>query len=146
MADRTEGGRNGLKLARFLHWAKNLVAAILGHRRTTITIETEQFLIIRRRDGTHRWRPEYGGGTDTIKPVKASIMTGLTQTRQRDLATTAKWRVAEAADGSLLTCLDCLLGSPQVQSLETEDPFSRRRAGLGNNVGGIGISKRRMVP
>jgi hypothetical protein len=131
MADRTEAGLSGSKLPRFLHWAKSCVAAILGPRRTTITIETERTLVIRRQALPRGWCPECGRESEMIGPPQAAIVTGVPERRQHDFAITAKWHMAEATDGSPMICLVSLLNSPRLPNLTLEIPSGDEETGSG---------------
>lgn len=122
MADQTEAGQNGFNLSRILHWAKRLMTPVVGQRRTTITIETERILIIKRRVGTRRWCPKCGRETDMITLEPAAGMTGEMQWRQRDFAKSEIWRMAEEVGGSPLICLDSLIDSGWPRPLDTEKP------------------------
>jgi hypothetical protein len=125
MADPTEAGQSGFKLPRFLHWAKGLATAILGPRRTTITItiETERTLIIKRRSSTRCWCPECGREADMVEHAQAALLTGVAQSRQCGFAPEEKWHMVETADGSPLICLESLLNSGRLRSIDPRNPL-----------------------
>ncbi|HEY6305907.1 MAG TPA: hypothetical protein VI488_05530 [Candidatus Angelobacter sp.] len=82
-----------------------------AYKRTRITIETEQILIIRRRSCTRQWCWECGRAVDMVDLEQAGALTGLARRRLRDCARTEKWHLAAAADGAPLVCLDSMLAA-----------------------------------
>lgn len=81
------------------------------YKRTRITIETEQVLIIRRRGCTRRWCWECGRDVDMVELDQAGALTGVAHRRLRECARIEKWHLAAAPDGSPLVCLDSLLAA-----------------------------------
>ena len=80
-------------------------------RRMQITIETDQVTVIRRRHSTRTWCGECGSEVDVVRIEEAGVLIGMTQPVLRDYAKAQRWHLCEAADGSLLICLDSLLRS-----------------------------------
>jgi hypothetical protein len=91
-----------------------------AHKRTRITIETEQVLIIRRRSSTRHWCWECGRAVDMVDLEQAGALTGVALRRLRDCARTEKWHLAATADGSPLVCLDSLLAARRKSSFEPD--------------------------
>jgi hypothetical protein len=84
---------------------------MVAYKRTQITIETDQVLIIRRRGCIRHWCRECGRETDMVGTAQASTLTGVAQPQLLDDARNGKWHVTETDDGLPLICLDSLLKS-----------------------------------
>jgi hypothetical protein len=98
-------------LSRIWQWAKRLMASAPGRKRTEITIETDQILIIRRRRVMRAWCPECGGEVEMVGLEEAEAVTRLTRQALSDCAKAPRWHVAESPDGVGLICLESLLKS-----------------------------------
>jgi hypothetical protein len=81
----------------------------VAYKRTRITVETEQVLIIRRRGCARRWCWQCGREVDMVGFAQAAVLTGTAQRSLRDHARDGKWHLAEASDGSPLICLESLM-------------------------------------
>lgn len=81
------GGANvASNLSRFRHWAKKLVGAITAHKRTEITIETTQVVVIERRRSTRDWCPRCGCEVDMVGLSQAVVISASNQALPRDSA------------------------------------------------------------
>jgi hypothetical protein len=89
--------------------AKGLEFRMTEYKRTRITVETEQVLIIRRRGCIRRWCRECAREVDMVSFTEAGALTGLPGRQLCEHARAEKWHLA--ADGSPLICLDSLLKS-----------------------------------
>ncbi len=78
-----------------------------ARKRTEITIETNQLVIIRRQRSTRAWCQKCGCDVDV---VQAEILTGVAHPRLGG-GEVRKWHSVEAPDGSSLVCLPSLLKS-----------------------------------
>jgi hypothetical protein len=85
------------------------VPELMAYKRTRITVETEQVLIVRRRGCTRRWCWECGREVDMIGFPQAAVLTGVVPRSLRDYARAEKWHLAETSDGSPLICLESLV-------------------------------------
>lgn len=81
----------------------------MTYKRTRITVETEQVLIVRRRACAQRWCWECGREVDMVGFAQAAVLTGVAQRSLRDHARAEKWHLAETNDGSPLICLESLV-------------------------------------
>ena len=82
-----------------------------AYKRTQITVETDQVLIIRRSGSVRQWCRECGRETGMVNLVQAGLVAGVAQPLLLDLARTEKWHLTEAVAGSPLVCLDSLLNA-----------------------------------
>jgi hypothetical protein len=105
MRNRTNLANN---LARFQRWSKGLVEAMVGRKRTEITIESDQLLIIRRRRTVRFWCQECGCELEMISVAEAEALTGITRPMLDDGAEARGWHFAEASDNATLVCLESL--------------------------------------
>lgn len=79
------------------------------YKRTRITIETEQVLMIQRTGSNRRWCPECCREVEMVRFVQAAALAGVPLAVFRECARTEPWHLAEAQDGTPLICLDSLL-------------------------------------
>jgi hypothetical protein len=99
-------------LARFWRWTKNVTGTVTVQKRTEITIETEQVVVIRRRQGSVRsWCRECKGEVDMVDLKEAEAVTGMTQAMLSCGVGDRGWHWSQAEDGSPLICLESLLKS-----------------------------------
>jgi hypothetical protein len=82
---------------------------VTAYKRTQITIETDQVLIIRRRGCVRQWCRECGRETDMVSLSQAGLVTGVAQPLLLECARTERWHLTEAVAGAPLVCLDSLL-------------------------------------
>jgi hypothetical protein len=80
-------------------------------KRTEITIETDQVLIIRRRCSTQVWCQECGREADMVALAEAGVLTGMSAQALRDCSQARGWHIAQGPDGVGLICLQSLLKS-----------------------------------
>lgn len=99
------------KLSRFKRWAKLWGKGKTPYRRTEITVETEQVLIIRRRGSKRAWCHECGHEVDMVGLADAEALTGMTGPDLRAYAEARGWHVFMGEDGSDLICLESWLKS-----------------------------------
>jgi len=82
-----------------------------AHKRTEITIETDQILIIRRRRALLVWCQQCGSQVDMVDLGEAEALTGVSGRVLRGCAEAGKWHVQEGQNGGPLVCLESLLKS-----------------------------------
>jgi hypothetical protein len=95
-------------LARFQRWSKGLVEAVIGRKRTEITIETDRLLIIRRRRTARFWCPECRREVEMVSVAEAEALTGVTRPMLGECADALGWHFAESPDKATLICLESL--------------------------------------
>ena len=100
-------------LARFQRWSKNLVEAVIGRKRTEITIETDRLLIIRRRRTVRFWCRQCRREVDMIDLREAEALTGTPQAVLSCGRGDRGWHWSQAEDGSPLLCLESVRRSLQ---------------------------------
>jgi hypothetical protein len=97
-------------LARFWRWTKNAAGTIAVQKRTEITIETDQVVVIRRRQRSVRsWCQECRCEVEMIDLKEAEALTGTTQAMLCCGGGDRGWHWSQAEDGSRLLCLESLL-------------------------------------
>ena len=98
-------------LSRFQRWAKSLLAATMARKRTEITIETSQVLIIQRHRSVRIWCPGCGGEVEMVdlEDVMASGESGQRVLQDSDQVQT--WHFAEGQDGAHFVCVPSMLQS-----------------------------------
>jgi hypothetical protein len=89
-----------------------------AYKKTRITVENEQVLIIRRRGCPRRWCRQCGGEAEMVEFTQVAALTGVAQRSIRDVAKERKWHLAEAVDGTPLICLDSLLNSARAKETD----------------------------
>jgi hypothetical protein len=82
-----------------------------AHKRTEITVETDQVWIVRRRHSTRVWCRECAREVDMVGLADASMLTGITHQGMRHGAQAQEWHFSEGQDGAPLICLESLLKS-----------------------------------
>lgn len=82
-----------------------------AYKKTRITLESEQVLIIRQRGSRRRWCWECGREVDAVDPTQAGTPTRTHPLQLRDRARNQGWHLIEAAEGPLLVCVESLLKS-----------------------------------
>jgi hypothetical protein len=92
-------------LARFQRWSKGLVQAMIGRKRTEVTIETDVILAIRRKGGVRLWCQQCGCEVDV---VQAQVLPGMARPTLSDGSEVSKWHCLEGPDGTPLVCLKSL--------------------------------------
>jgi len=95
-------------LARFQRWAKRATAAVTGWKRTEITVETTEVLIIRRRSSIRFWCPECGREVEMVNPKDAGMIPYTAWLPTHNGAQAGKWHFCQGPDGSPLICLESL--------------------------------------
>ena len=96
-------------LARFWRLIKGMADAANRRKRTEITIETDQVLIIRHRRSVRSWCQKCGREVDMVGLKEAEALTGMTQPLLVDGQAEQAWHWSQAEDGSPLVCLESLL-------------------------------------
>ena len=91
-----------------------------AYKRTRITVETEQVLVIRRRGCARRWCQECAREVDMVSFAEAGALTGLAERQLCECARTEKWHLA--VDGSPLICLESLLNAQRQTSSDQANP------------------------
>jgi hypothetical protein len=91
--------------------------AVTAHKRTEITIQTDQVVLIRRRVRARRWCPECGSEVDVVDLVQSQALT-VAQARLNGGTQARKWHYLEGPDGTPLVCLESLLGRASGHSQE----------------------------
>jgi len=81
------------------------------YKRTRITLETEQVLMIQQRSSNRRWCPECSKLVDMVRFAQAAALAGVSPARLHECAQTEPWHVIEAQDGTSLICLDSMLNA-----------------------------------
>jgi len=84
-----------------------------AHKKTRITVESEQVLIIRRRGSRRRWCWECGREVDAVDVAQAGNPTRAHPLQLRDRAHNEGWHLIETAEGPLLVCVESLLKSSE---------------------------------
>jgi hypothetical protein len=82
-----------------------------AYKKTRISVESEQVLIIRRRGCARRWCWECGREVDAVDVAQATTLTRIHPLQLRDRARNEGWHLIEAADAPLLVCVESLLKS-----------------------------------
>jgi hypothetical protein len=100
-------------LARIWRWTKNLAGTTtVVVKRTEVTIETNQVVLIRSRQQPVRsWCPECRREVDMIDLKEVESLTGTTQPMLSSSGGDRRWHWSQAEDGSSLVCLESLLKS-----------------------------------
>ncbi len=99
-------------LARFWRWTKDVAGTITVQKRTEITIETEQVVVVRKHQRPVRsWCQECGCEVDMIDLKEAEALTGAPQAMLSSGGADQRWHWSQAEDGSPLICLESLLKS-----------------------------------
>ena len=93
-------------------------------KRTRITIETEQILMIQQRSSNRRWCPECSKVVEMVRFAQAATLAGVSLGVLRECVSAEPWHVAEAQDGTPMICLDSLLkaqaGKTHIEQSEKE--------------------------
>ena len=97
-------------LSRFQRWAKRLVEAGLGQKRSEITVETDRVLIIRRWQVTRAWCSECGGEVEMVSLADIASIVSNPLHVQSDAAPQG-WHFGQRHDGTPLVCLESVLRS-----------------------------------
>ena len=87
------------------------VAAMTGSKRTEITIETDQVVIIRRRHSSRAWCRECGSEVDMVGLGEVGALTGMSGQPLQDHAQGRGWHLFEGERETTLICLPSLLKS-----------------------------------
>src|SRR5215831_6075352 len=95
-----------------------------AYKKTRITMETEQVLVIRRRGCARRWCKECAREVDMVSFAEAGALTGLAERQLCECARSEKWHVA--ADGSQLICLESLLNVQKQASCDQVNPGNEK--------------------
>ena len=99
-------------LARFWRWTKNVTGIITVQKRTEITIETDQIVVIGKRHRSVRsWCQECRCEVEMIGLKEAEALTGTTQAMLSSGGGNPDWHWSQAEDGSPLLCLESVLKS-----------------------------------
>jgi hypothetical protein len=80
-------------------------------RRTEITVETDQVLIIRRMRTIRAWCEDCGCEVDMADLAEAEAITGMLGHALRGYAQANHWHLSEGQDRTGLVCLESLLKS-----------------------------------
>jgi hypothetical protein len=91
-----------------------------AYKKTRITVENEQILIIRRRGCARRWCWECGREAEMVEFAQVAALTGVARRSIRDVANLRKWHLGEAGDGMPLICLDSLLNSAEAKEIDPD--------------------------
>jgi hypothetical protein len=97
-------------LSRFRRWANRLVESVTIHKRTEITIQTDQILIIRRRRSTAVWCQKCGREVDGVRFDDADTAAGSSHPMLASGTMSDRWHVC-LIDGEQWVCLESLLSS-----------------------------------
>ena len=100
----------------FRRWAKVSELSVAAYKRTEITLETDRIWIIRKLHSRRAWCAECGREVDMVGLKEAQALSGIAQplTTQPTLPGCGDgrgWHWSETADGSLLICLESVLGA-----------------------------------
>lgn len=79
-----------------------------AYKRTQITVETDQVMIIRRRGCIRQWCRKCGRETEMVSLAQARLITGVPHLPVDDTQS-RRWHVTESQGRSPLICLDSLL-------------------------------------
>jgi hypothetical protein len=96
-------------LSRFRGWAKRLAGSVIGHRRTEVTVENHQVLVIRRLGSTRAWCPQCGTEMDMVRPEQLQTLVAARQAQLDDGVLARAWHVTQDDDGRPLVCLESVL-------------------------------------
>jgi hypothetical protein len=80
-------------------------------RRTEITVETDQILIIRRTRAIRAWCEDCGCEVDMVDQGEVQAIAGISGQALRDFAGANHWHLSEGQDRTGLVCLESLLKS-----------------------------------
>ena len=92
------------------------------HKKTRITVESEQVLIIRRRGCTRHWCWECGREVDAVDLAQAGALTRVHPLQLRDCARNQGWHLIQAAEGLSLVCVESLLKSSDKPARHDSSP------------------------
>jgi hypothetical protein len=96
-------------LARFWRWTKNVAGTTTVQKRTEITVETDQIMVVRKRQRQVRsWCPECGREVDMVDLKEAESLTGMPQAMFSCGVGDRGWHWSQAEDGSTLVCVASL--------------------------------------
>jgi hypothetical protein len=104
-------GNVASNLSRFECWAKRLAGTATWRKRTEITVETDQLLVIRRWRSRRSWCPVCGREVEVVGVEEAVAITGVREPLLAGIAGDRRWHCCEAPDGSARICLDSVLNS-----------------------------------
>jgi hypothetical protein len=82
-------------------------------KRTTITLESESLLILHGRNSNRAWCPRCSAEVDLVAMKDMGVITNLGQPDLEQWLSSEELHRSQAADGSLLICLNSLLGRVQ---------------------------------
>jgi hypothetical protein len=82
-----------------------------AQKRTEITVETDNVLIIRRRRSIRGWCAECGCEVNMVGLAEAEAVARMTAEALRDRAQARGWHLSAGRDGNKLVCLESLLRS-----------------------------------
>jgi hypothetical protein len=104
------------KLSRFQRWVKRVIGASSGSERTEITIQTDQFLLVRSSRPTRGWCAECGREVDMLGLKEAGALGGAPQSPMSQPLLFGHedarvWHWSHAPDGSPQVCLESVLKS-----------------------------------
>lgn len=80
---------------------------------TTVTIETDSLLILRGRSLARAWCPQCAAEVEMIAMKDTGMISNLDQPALEEWLTSEELHRSQAADGSVLTCLNSLLARVQ---------------------------------
>jgi hypothetical protein len=103
--------------------AKQWIGTMTTRKRTQITVETDRLLIIRRRTSARAWCPQCDREVDMVGLEEARLLAGISQDALRGGVERLACHLTEAADKSVLICLDSLLKGlrPQAENEKRGD-------------------------
>ncbi|HEX8815717.1 MAG TPA: hypothetical protein VF753_09470 [Terriglobales bacterium] len=109
----------------FLRWAKISRRTTEGYKRTEITVETDQILVLRKSRTSRNWCAECGREVEMVTVNNAGVLTGgNAQTPKLQAVLPGGrddrgWHWSQDADGTPLICLESLLkmnsGKPSLE-------------------------------
>ena len=79
------------------------------HRRTEITVETDQVVVIRRRQSLRGWCSHCGCEVDMVGLAEAQALTGMAGQELQGYAEARGWHLSRGHDGSDVICLQSWL-------------------------------------
>jgi hypothetical protein len=82
-------------------------------KQTKITIETDSLLILRSRNSVRAWCPRCAAEVEMIALENAGVISNLDRPALEEWLNSGNLHLSQAADGSVLICLNSLLARAQ---------------------------------
>jgi hypothetical protein len=111
---RRPNGRKNVanNLARFWRWTKNVAGTITVQKRTEITIETDQVVVIRRHQFPRGWCPECGREVEMVSLQDALAIAGVDGPRLLSEGADQNWHFCDEEKRAV--CVESVLSNRKI--------------------------------